>query len=65
MVTNSLPPDEKTKVKEKLTDNNSLIECNLCQYYDVNESKCKKGNKCKTDFSKCNDYLINEKFIMF
>lgn len=43
-------------------------KCKKCEFYDKENDCCKfERNNCgdKTDFSKCNDYLISEKLVMY
>lgn len=54
--------------KEVKTNVNFTKEkCLKCQNYDKKNDCCKiEENNCNvTDFSKCNDYLLHEKFVMF
>ncbi len=47
--------------------NKQINKCQRCQFYDKETDSCKNGRKncSKTDFSKCTDYLIDERFVMF
>lgn len=43
-------------------------KCEKCHFYDKETDTCKVDGKkecSKTDFSKCTDYLIDERFVMF
>ena len=51
--------------------NKCSLKCVTCEHYNKKNDFCKE--KCienctkqvNTDFSKCDSYLVNEKFIMF
>lgn len=47
----------KTKTKNK--------KCITCENYSKKDNKCKLNKDCNTDFSKCTDYLINDKLVNF
>lgn len=47
------------------------IKCITCEYYDKLSDYCKSKNiesctkRPNTDFSQCESYLVNVKFVMF
>ena len=42
-------------------------KCKKCEFYDKENDCCKiEGNDCKkTDFSKCEDFLVAKNLVMF
>lgn len=47
-------------------NSNYPTKCHCCENYDNERDTCKQGNTtCDTDFSKCSDYLVKEKLVMF
>ena len=55
------------KQSKKQKHNNKYPErCHKCQFYDVQKDKCTNdSDKCKTDYSLCDNFLINEKLVMY
>ena len=55
------------KQNKKQKQNSKYPErCHKCQFYDVQKDKCTdKSDKCKTDYSLCDNFLINEKLVMY
>ena len=48
------------KQSKKQKQNSKYPErCHKCQFYDVQK------DKCKTDYSLCDNFLINEKLVMY
>lgn len=39
--------------------------CNSCENYDKESKECDVGKNCKTNFGKCEGYVINRKLIHF
>ena len=56
-----------TKQSKKQKQNSKYPErCHKCQFYDVQKDKCTNdSDKCKTDYSLCDNFLINEKLVMY
>lgn len=48
-------------------EENTRKKCLTCTNYDKEAKNCKnESHNCSNfDFSKCNDYLISEKLVMF
>ena len=57
----------KTKQNKKQKKNSKYPErCHKCQFYDVQKDKCTNYSyKYKTDYSLCDNFLINEKLVMY
>ena len=55
------------KQKKKQKQNSKYPErCHKCQFYDVQKDKCTNdSDKYKTDYSLCDNFLINEKLVMY
>lgn len=48
------------------TKNNKISKCNKCEFFEKETGICKKGIDCsKTNFSKCNEFLVSSKLVMF
>lgn len=42
------------------------LKCLKCEYFEKETGICKKGKDCsKTNFSKCDEFLVNSKLVMF
>ena len=54
---------EKTK---KSKDSKYPQKCHQCQFFDTQKDNCTKGkDKCNTDFSKCDTFLVRESLVMY
>ena len=59
--------------KQDKKENKFPQRCHRCQYFNAKKDKCKKNNgvfkknkdKCNTDFSQCDNFLIKESLIMY
>ena len=54
--------------KEKKKETANCFICPKCQNFDKKSNCCEKGHDvedCKCNFTKCGDYLISDKLIMF
>ena len=57
----------------KRTKNTSVkhIKCEFCEYYNKQTDFCKEkeienvSKQVNTNFSQCDDYLVNSKLVMF
>lgn len=39
--------------------------CKSCENYNKVADECSVGKNCKTNFGKCNEYIVNHKLIHF
>lgn len=57
--------------KKTTTPKKCSVKCNTCEFYEKEIDFCaaKQIENCtkqpNTDFSQCNDYLVNQKLVMF
>lgn len=59
--------NKKAKNNYSQSNQNKVnAKCKTCENYNKNNNKCLKyDNKCLTEFSTCDEYLIKQKLIMF
>lgn len=57
--------------KQSKKNNKCKIKCRTCQFYIPEDDYCTEREieyctkQTQTDFSKCKDYIIHEKLVMF
>lgn len=63
--------EKKTQKKPNNKKNKCKIKCRTCQFYIAEDDYCTEREieyctkQTQTDFSKCKDYIIHEKLVMF
>ena len=57
----------KTKQSKKQKKNSKYPErCHRCQFFDKEKDKCtNNSDKCKTDYSACDNFLVKENLVMY
>lgn len=63
--------EKKTTQKKQCKNNKCKIKCKTCQFYIADEDYCTERDieyctrQKNVNFSKCEDFLIKEKLVMF
>lgn len=55
---------DKEKKKSKHTQFKKGT-CRSCENYNREADECEVGKNCKTNFGKCNEYIMNHKILYY